>query len=1195
MASKCNNSGPGLKCSNFQDSSDEMNEIPSHQDLDNLFGPLYEEYYTPRTSEVSNNSAANTLDVEDTPSPSSIIVEDSDAPQIVTSLEEPIIQESSTLWTKNHPIEQVISDPSKPVQTRNELHTDAELCRLAIKVKWLWKNKTYAENTIIRNKSRLVAKGYSQQEGIDFEDLFAPVAQLEAVRMFVAYATHKNFTLYQMDVKTTFLNSPLKEEVFVSRPDGFVDPDFPNHVYHLKKALYGLKQAPRAWYDKLSSFLLEHHFTKDLQGTPTDQTKYHSMIGGLVYLTASRPDIAFATFVYARYQARPTEKHLKEDSRFELIAYLDADLSGCLDDYKSTSGGLQFLGDKLVSWSSKKQRCTAMSTAEAEHYSTWLNKSFQLLNLSPNFKALGDATIMLCSKLCTYNNSGRQLARGLAIKVLLINNVECLLYEVSCSTMANNVQGNVDNKNGTEGVFQKKDVIQYPRFTKLIIADLMKKYPSISLRFKEDYHSIKDDIPLVCIYTTGNVTVQRMLIPDAFLTEEIHATDDYKEYETVFVNVVVPMNQPQPVVSTQGTHRTTPRAHRTPTFTDASPHGKKRKQSARKTSSPQKSLKVTIKQKQVVEGEKDEESYVDKFAASILHDDVDDYGDRIESESHKEHPKVIDYDDENKEEKKDEKKDDEIGSLENRIEKMQTPIPTISRSPRINLSLNKTFVQELMNTVSPSTATTSKDPHKKRRISKKVVADAIIQERDAFQSKVLALIPKEFDAQAPQIIEELFKNYVQNTVIQVHPTTTTSIDTTSSTDLQQQLYLKVKSNLLDQANDPALWDVLKCKFEKSSTSNTSCSDDDFHSQHHDNHQDDDAPPEWEKRVKRHKTSKSLKSARGSASKRLAKESTTYVTKQQQHQQQEWDAWEEETFIDEDKNGNIEEKKYILSLHKIHAELFPKADLEEKMNRWVHKEFKNFNEDVRLSIQHWKDSWHKRVYKQNQRKVIDNLEDYFSNHRIIEVVRIIIDQLYGLDFMEQILMMRENDKSDSFYEADFKYLNKNDIEDLYYLCQNKKVNYRETKLMNSLITFIRSRVIWERVYDFQLSIESYQIKVNLTAPTLTFPGIEAHKPYSIVDKPTTGLIYLNTKDEKRVMYLMKIVEFYDATLERVLNEEQFENEIIELYFVKTAYQLADIFIKALARERFKFLVKRLGMQSVTPEELKHLSELDEDEE
>ncbi|GKA16330.1 hypothetical protein Tco_0696077 [Tanacetum coccineum] len=189
---------------------------------------------------------------------------------------------------------------------------------------------------------------------------------------------------------------------------------------------------------------------------------------------------------------------------------------------------------------------------------------------------------------------------------------------------------------------------------------------------------------------------------------------------------------------------------------------------------------------------------------------------------------------------------------------------------------------------------------------------------------------------------------------------------------------------------------------------------------------------------------------------------------------------------------------------------------------VRKEFKTFNEDARLSIQNWKDSWHKRVYKQNQKKVRINPEDYYSNHRITKVVRIVTDQPHGLDFMEEILVMRANDKPNSFSEADFKYLSKNNIEDLYYLYQSKEIDNQKVKLMNSLITFIRSCMIWERVYDFQLGIESYQMKVNLTAPTLTFPGIEERALCTIVDEPRMGLIYLNSKDEKRVMYLEEIV-------------------------------------------------------------------------
>ncbi|GJS34044.1 retrovirus-related pol polyprotein from transposon TNT 1-94 [Tanacetum coccineum] len=191
---------------------------------------------------------------------------------------------SAQRWTKDHPLEQVIGNPSQSVRTRRQLETDGEMCMFALTVSrtepknikeamadsaWiesmqeeLHQFDRLDENTVIRNKSRLVAKGYAQKEGIDFEESFAPVARLEAVRLFIAYAAHKSFTVYQMDVKTTFLYGPLKEEVYVNQPDGFVDPYHPDKVYHLKKALYGLKQAPRVWYDKLSNFLVSKGFAK---------------------------------------------------------------------------------------------------------------------------------------------------------------------------------------------------------------------------------------------------------------------------------------------------------------------------------------------------------------------------------------------------------------------------------------------------------------------------------------------------------------------------------------------------------------------------------------------------------------------------------------------------------------------------------------------------------------------------------------------------------------------------------------------------------------------------------------------------------------------------------------------------------------------------------------------------------------------
>nr|GFB16413.1 hypothetical protein [Tanacetum cinerariifolium] len=209
--------------------------------------------------------------------------------------------------TNDHPLHKIIGDPKSSVRTRGQLANsclfscllcsiepanvaealrDADwvsamqkeldqfarlkVWRLAprpegksvIKTKWIFKNKKDESSLVIRNKARLVEVGYSQQEGIDYDETFAPVGRIETIRLFLAYAAHKDFTVFQMDVKTTFLNRILKEEVYVGQPPGFVTKQYPNHVYALDKALYGLKQAPRAWYDVLSQFLIESGFQK---------------------------------------------------------------------------------------------------------------------------------------------------------------------------------------------------------------------------------------------------------------------------------------------------------------------------------------------------------------------------------------------------------------------------------------------------------------------------------------------------------------------------------------------------------------------------------------------------------------------------------------------------------------------------------------------------------------------------------------------------------------------------------------------------------------------------------------------------------------------------------------------------------------------------------------------------------------------
>ncbi|GJT30049.1 retrovirus-related pol polyprotein from transposon TNT 1-94 [Tanacetum coccineum] len=363
-----------------------------------------------------------------------------------------------------------------------------------IGTKWVFRNKLDENGIVSRNKARLVAQGYNQQEGIDYDETYAPVARLESIRILLAYACALDFKLFQMDVKSAFLNGFINEEVYVAQPPGFIDFEKPDHVYKLKKALYGLKQAPKAWYDRLKAFLIKHEYkmgmvdntlftkkkssnliivqiyvddiifgstcqdmcdefakimhdefemsmmgelnfflglqikqmedgiffnqskyikemlkkfgledskpmktpmssdtklTKDEECESVDSTKYRGMIGSLLYLTASRPDIMFSVCLCARFQEAPKTSHLEAVKRIfryikgtthlglwypkgtgiETVVYADSDHAGDYVDRKSTSGICTFVGCCLTSWFSKKQTALAISTTEAEYVS----------------------------------------------------------------------------------------------------------------------------------------------------------------------------------------------------------------------------------------------------------------------------------------------------------------------------------------------------------------------------------------------------------------------------------------------------------------------------------------------------------------------------------------------------------------------------------------------------------------------------------------------------------------------------------------------------------------------------------------------------------------------------------------------------------------------------------------------------------
>nr|GEY26708.1 retrovirus-related Pol polyprotein from transposon TNT 1-94 [Tanacetum cinerariifolium] len=215
----------------------------SKKDLEDLFHNFYDEYFD--SSKIMKSSTTN--------------VESSNAE--IPLHEEDVFHESSESFQEESSSSSLNDDVQQSSKEVGRLVPRTK-GKTIIKTKWIFKNKKDESSLVIRNKARLVAVGYSQQEGIDYDETFAPVARVEAIRLFLVYAAHKDFTVFQMDVKTTFLNGILKVEVYVGQPPGFVSKQYPDHVYALDKAFYGLKQAPRAWYDVLSQFLIDSGFQK---------------------------------------------------------------------------------------------------------------------------------------------------------------------------------------------------------------------------------------------------------------------------------------------------------------------------------------------------------------------------------------------------------------------------------------------------------------------------------------------------------------------------------------------------------------------------------------------------------------------------------------------------------------------------------------------------------------------------------------------------------------------------------------------------------------------------------------------------------------------------------------------------------------------------------------------------------------------
>nr|GEY64449.1 hypothetical protein [Tanacetum cinerariifolium] len=365
---------------------------PTKGELDLLFEAMYDDYIGGQPSATARTvPAAQAPQVHQTSTTSTTIADIAPTPTISSSFatnfpitsqdvdelnsqQQHIQQQGRTntnnLITKDHPLEQVIGEPPRPVLTRNQLRSDGDMCMYALT---------------------------RQEEGIDFEESFASISRMEAIRIFLAYAAHKSFSVFQMDVKTAFLHSSLKEDVYVCQPEGFIDADHPSHVYKLNKALYGLKQAPMVWCDEFLTFLLHNHFFK---GTIDPTLFIRCFQDDILVVQVSVDDIIFGS-THPRYiqlfsdlMKSRFKMSMMGEMTFSLGLQVNqspcgifinqsnyvlqilkkygmksCDPVGCKDTFKSTFDGAQFLGEKLDSCSSKKQDCTALSTAEVEYVS----------------------------------------------------------------------------------------------------------------------------------------------------------------------------------------------------------------------------------------------------------------------------------------------------------------------------------------------------------------------------------------------------------------------------------------------------------------------------------------------------------------------------------------------------------------------------------------------------------------------------------------------------------------------------------------------------------------------------------------------------------------------------------------------------------------------------------------------------------